>query len=1017
MSLGPTGQPVTVPAKAQRPRPGGLARIRLENLLLGQDTSATVLVVAPPGAGKTTLLGRVAAASGSAAWYTTEHGDDTEESLVAYLALGLVGEHRERLPPAAGVDTLLAALGDEGRREQQLLVIDDLHEIAGTPAEHALERFLLLRPPWLRVLLGTRRPPTFNTARMQASGDLIELSGDDLRFRSWEVEDLFRTVYQSPLPPEMAALLCRRVGGLAAALQLFHLSARTLTPVERDAEVVRLNGRSRLIRSYLTRTVLDGLTPERRTFLVRTSPLGVLNAALCDALLGRSDSAGVLAALEAEQLFTTSPDGGKTYRYHQVLRDHLEVTLEDELPEAEVTALQSRAALLLEQAGHHSEALRAYKRAGDWGAAARLVRHRAGIADPDGAEGEGGDLSLAERDDPWLAVARIRRLLRQGSIDDALLALRLVEATADDPDLVALCTKERLEASSWLGTRTTTGDAHSPLGAIRALTRTVLHPDIPAAVPDSREAAGWALVPTIAALLTGQFEEARGELERAYPTLQDAGWPRLATGMLGALIDVRSPGQRATCCALLEDLSLTADVEGYPWLARVAQGLQSSLVLETAGQLWRIDACLSAVSACRRDGDTWGEFVVGALTGVALARQREYAEARLHLDRSLTLARALDAPVLELWVHALLLGLPRQELPVARGQGTSPPGRPRGLAGSAAARERAIAMLARQVGIQDPTMIVEICRSAVARPRDQPAGGLRQPAGGLGQPAGGPGQPAGQPGQPTASRAVGAGGQTQLQCLGGLRLVHGAEVDLTPLRPQARTLLMLLAIRHGADVHRERLIDVLWPNVSVEAATHRLQVAISSIRRLLEGHGFAGTAVRRQGEAYRLLLPGVRSDVQLLEAGITDLRRLTRDAEPVLLADRSAELAQLYRGDLLPEVGESDWVLDERDRLRLSLAGALADSALACLSQGRPDLALWQARQVIELDPLRDTAWSVLARIQQELGDGTAAQVTRAEHARVQALLNGDDEVTDDVADDEAADPVADGDPAPAARC
>ncbi len=56
------------------------------------------------------------------------------------------------------------------------------------------------------------------------SGELVELDSDALRFRSWEVEELFRVVYREPLSPEAAAALTRRTGGWAAGLMLFHLA-------------------------------------------------------------------------------------------------------------------------------------------------------------------------------------------------------------------------------------------------------------------------------------------------------------------------------------------------------------------------------------------------------------------------------------------------------------------------------------------------------------------------------------------------------------------------------------------------------------------------------------------------------------------------------------------------------------------------------------------------------------------------------------------------------------------------
>jgi hypothetical protein len=50
------------------------------------------------------------------------------------------------------------------------LIIDDLHEITDTPAERALETF--------------RRAPRINTSRSLVSGELMQLDGEDLRYRS-----------------------------------------------------------------------------------------------------------------------------------------------------------------------------------------------------------------------------------------------------------------------------------------------------------------------------------------------------------------------------------------------------------------------------------------------------------------------------------------------------------------------------------------------------------------------------------------------------------------------------------------------------------------------------------------------------------------------------------------------------------------------------------------------------------------------------------------------------------------
>jgi ATP/maltotriose-dependent transcriptional regulator MalT len=234
--------PVIFLEKVRPPDLRGLVRSRLEHGVAdGPDSASLGLVLAPPGSGKTTFLSHVAAASAErVAWYRMGAEDDDEVALTRHLghtlgaALGLPGVIESA---AAGrVAGLVAALEDPSVRRVQL-ILDDLQEIAGSEAERTLERFLALRPRKVRVLLGSRRPPRFNIPRLLVSGDLQQLDGNDLRFRSWEVEELFRTVYDQPLSPESAAALTRRTGGWAAGLQLFHLVTATLNRADRERAV------------------------------------------------------------------------------------------------------------------------------------------------------------------------------------------------------------------------------------------------------------------------------------------------------------------------------------------------------------------------------------------------------------------------------------------------------------------------------------------------------------------------------------------------------------------------------------------------------------------------------------------------------------------------------------------------------------------------------------------------------------------------------------------------------------
>ena len=68
----------------------------------------------------------------------------------------------------------------------------------------------------------------------------------------------------------------------------------------------------------------SGLPAARVRFLTRTSILGELNSALCDAVLGRTDSARTLESVEATNQFLVPLDHRREwYRYHHLYRDML----------------------------------------------------------------------------------------------------------------------------------------------------------------------------------------------------------------------------------------------------------------------------------------------------------------------------------------------------------------------------------------------------------------------------------------------------------------------------------------------------------------------------------------------------------------------------------------------------------------------------------------------------------------------------------------------------------------------
>jgi DNA-binding SARP family transcriptional activator len=211
--------------------------------------------------------------------------------------------------------------------------------------------------------------------------------------------------------------------------------------------------------------------------------------------------------------------------------------------------------------------------------------------------------------------------------------------------------------------------------------------------------------------------------------------------------------------------------------------------------------------------------------------------------------------------------------------------------------------------------------------------------------------------------------------LGGFLVRRGAEaVPVSAFgRERARAVLGVLVCA-GGPVHREQLVDWLWPDLDLERGLRALHVTLHGLRRALEpelGRGFAGRSViRSEGESYRLVLrDGDTIDVDeflgLVEPlpGESDRQALKR----LQKAERT------YRGALYPEWPYADWAASRRREVEQAFAavlGALADRHLAA---GRHQEALLCLERLVALEPEREAGHRALMTAYGQAGEKALA--------------------------------------------
>jgi DNA-binding SARP family transcriptional activator len=220
-----------------------------------------------------------------------------------------------------------------------------------------------------------------------------------------------------------------------------------------------------------------------------------------------------------------------------------------------------------------------------------------------------------------------------------------------------------------------------------------------------------------------------------------------------------------------------------------------------------------------------------------------------------------------------------------------------------------------------------------------------------------------------------------VRCLGGFTVTVGdAVLDCSSVKPRARSCLRVLAMHLGAAVHRETLIEYLWPGIDAQAGRRNLHVVISTLRQLLEpGVGRGGSSmITRDGDSYRLCLPaGSWCDLTSFDAAIAQYRaaRSIGDQDAETRASRTA--LDLYAGELLPDAGPAEWVVAERERCRMDAADAAQRVAEAELAEGRPADAAATCERGLRVDRHRDGLWRLRIDASEKAGDLAGAAGAR----------------------------------------
>src|SRR6478735_4553929 len=191
-------------------------------------------------------------------------------------------------------------------------------------------------------------------------------------------------------------------------------------------------------------------------------------------------------------------------------------------------------------------------------------------------------------------------------------------------------------------------------------------------------------------------------------------------------------------------------------------------------------------------------------------------------------------------------------------------------------------------------------------------------------------------------RMTDATASVRITLLGGFAVVVDGAVVTAPWRlRKAKTLVKLLALRTGHRLHRDVLVDQLWPDADPSVGANNLHQALHAARRIV-------------GASHLILSDDV---VELggdgaVSVDVDEFENAAARAGATGAVDDLRAALDMWSGELLPEDLYEDWATPHRDRLDAIRIRLVADLARALLADGRPDDAVVLLEPVAAARPL-----------------------------------------------------------------
>lgn len=210
----------------------------------------------------------------------------------------------------------------------------------------------------------------------------------------------------------------------------------------------------------------------------------------------------------------------------------------------------------------------------------------------------------------------------------------------------------------------------------------------------------------------------------------------------------------------------------------------------------------------------------------------------------------------------------------------------------------------------------------------------------------------------------------RIYLLGDFRLETEDGISIAVSQARQQALLTYLLLHRQAPQARRHLAFLLWPDSSEAQALTNLRKALTHLRQLaplLAQAIYADYQVVQWQPAFSFTLDVADFEAQLNQATVAEQAGATKAAIALWAA-----AVDHYAGSLIPSCYD-DWIIAERERLHQLCLGALERLVARYEQYQELTAAIHYAQQLLRLDPLQETMYLQLMRLQALQGDRAAA--------------------------------------------